>query len=605
MRRGTWSVGLALAGAVCVSLTTSGREPARLAASGGLAAHLPHHAVEGMAVIADRFDEHAAMDLVTFMDQYWREAGNAGFNASIDRVRQRLTASGFEPRQGAGTARPEVWTEEYGKANGWDYSVGTLTLVGQDGQPDEVLLSRERHRVALAINSFSTPPEGLEVPVVDVGDGDKDSDFARADIHGAVVMGKASLRWLWRGALPRGAVGIIGTDLEDYIRPVTADVEAKGLPPRDEWDVLQWGGIPYDEQHRGFGFKATPRAAARIRARLARGPARVRVNITSSFTPGPIRTLVAEIPGTTHPEERIVLAAHIQEPGANDNATGCATQVELARALLAGIRDGRLPAPARTITFLWVDEIRGSMQWMRDHAAEAKSVRYMFALDMTGEDTSKTGGTFLIEKAPDPTAVWNRPSDPHTEWGSGQMKADGITGTLLNDLFLAFCQQRAAGTSWVVRTNPHEGGSDHSPFLRAGIPSLLAWHFPDRFYHSNLDRPGMSSPATMKHVGVSIGATAMFLATAGEQDAASVADLLRTAATARLALERAQGVGLVQKAADRAAAEDTERQVYEAWVKWYGEALDAVLGLPVTAPTASLRASVAAAKQALKQAGTD
>jgi aminopeptidase YwaD len=55
---------------------------------------------------------------------------------------------------------------------------------------------------------------------------------------------------------------------------------------------------------------------------------------------------------------------------------------------------------------------------------------------MTGEDPLKTGGPFLIEKMPDPSAVWARPSDPHTEWGGGQYKAELLKGTLLNDLFL-------------------------------------------------------------------------------------------------------------------------------------------------------------------------
>ena len=48
----------------------------------------------------------------------------------------------------------------------------------------------------------------------------------------------------------------------------------------------------------------------------------------------------------------------------------------------------------------------------------------MFSLDMTGEDTAKTGGTFLIEKQADPSAVWARPSDPHTEWGASEVKAE-------------------------------------------------------------------------------------------------------------------------------------------------------------------------------------
>ena len=30
------------------------------------------------------------------------------------------------------------------------------------------------------------------------------------------------------------------------------------------------------------------------------------------------------------------------------------------------------------------------------------------SLDMVGEDVKKTGGSFLIEKMPDPSAIWTR-----------------------------------------------------------------------------------------------------------------------------------------------------------------------------------------------------
>jgi hypothetical protein len=62
-------------------------------------------------------------------------------------------------------------------------------------------------------------------------------------------------------------------------------------------------------------------------------------------------------------------------------------------------------APGRTLTFIWGDEIRASRQWLTANPDMAKGVQYMFSLDMTGEDTAKTGGTFLIEKQPDPSAV--------------------------------------------------------------------------------------------------------------------------------------------------------------------------------------------------------
>lgn len=560
-----------------------------------LAGRAPAATGARLEALATRFDERAAFDLVTFMDQYWRNAGNAGFNATVDRIRARLEDGGFRTRSGGPAGAPTVHVEEYGSAPGWDHTVGTLTLLGEAGEADEVLLSRERHRVALCINSFSTPPGGTVARIIDVGDASTEAGVAAFDVRGAVVLGNAGAGRLWQLAVVRqGAIGVVSTALEDYIRPGPSEADAR--TPREDWDVLQWSGIPYDETRKSFGFKATPRAAARLRARLARGEARVRVEVASTFAHQPVRTLVAEIPGRTRPDERIVLVAHIQEPGANDNASGCATLLELARALVAGIRDGSLPAPERTLTLLWVDEIRGSRQWLTDHAAEGRQVRYMLSLDMTGEDTAKTGGTFLIEKAPDPSAVWPRPSDPHTEWGGGpSVKAETLKGTLLNDLFLAICQRRAATTGWVVRTNPYEGGSDHAVFLAAGVPSALAWHFPDRFYHSSLDRPVMTDPAVMQHVGVSVGATALILAGASAGEAGEVVDLLEAAADARLDLETIQGRTLVAAAADKAAAAGVETLVRDAWVRWYHEALDEASRLPVgEAP--GLRARIEAAQ---------
>jgi hypothetical protein len=207
---------------------------------------------------------------------------------------------------------------------------------------------------------------------------------------------------------------------------------------------------------------------------------------------------------------------------------------------------------------------------------------------MTGENTALTGGPFLIEKSPDPTAVWDRPSDPHTEWGSSPVKAESLRGTLLNDLFLAVCQR----LPWTVRTNPYEGGSDHSVFLAAGVPSVLAWHFPDRFYHASLDRPDMTDPGEMKNAGVSVAAAALLLAGATPRESMDVVGLLEQAASARLALERRQGADLVKAASDKAAAEATEAAVVAAWRKWYGEAIREVLDLPPTGADAGLRAAV-------------
>ena len=100
--------------------------------------------------------------------------------------------------------------------------------------------------------------------------------------------------------------------------------------------------------------------------------------------------------------------------------------------------------------------------------------------------------------------------------------------------------RRARDTNWVVRTNPYEGGSDHTVFMRAGVPSLLNWHFTDRYYHTNLDTIDKVSAVEMQHVAIVVGTTALFLASADNSDVAPMTALMETAREARLATERKQ-----------------------------------------------------------------
>ena len=559
------SVGVAAAGA---QRTAPASPPASTA--------IPPGAERAYRAIAPRFDTRAAMDVVSFMQQYWRIAGNPGFNASIDRLRDDLVAAGYFPTPDPGTASVRV-DEFPNTARGWDYRVGTVEFEGGAEPP---LLSREQDRVSLAINSFSTPAGGLQAALVDVGAG-RPADFGSRDLKGAVVLGDAALGVLWQEAVRRrGAAGVISTEVARYIRP-----DDPATMSAQQQDLFQWGSIPYDATTKAFGFKASWRAAARMRERLKRSPVAVRVQIESTFYDAPNRTLVAEIPGASAPGERIVMVAHVQEPGANDNASGCATLYALARAVLDAIRSGALPRPDRTLTFMWADEVRGSRQWISSHPDEARRVQYMFAMDMTGEDASKTGGTFLIEKEADPSAVWPRPSDPHTEWGASEVRAESVKGSLLNDLHYAVCRRRARDTGWAVRTNPYEGGSDHTAFRAAGVPSVLNWHFTDRFYHTNQDTLDKVSPNEMQNVGVAVATSAWLLASADESDALSVADLIESAALRRLAVEREQGA---------------DRVIHDAWVKWYGEAFDSVLRLPSRGPTERLRTRVARGKEVLQ-----
>jgi hypothetical protein len=57
---------------------------------------------------------------------------------------------------------------------------------------------------------------------------------------------------------------------------------------------------------------------------------RVKVDVRSSFYDGPNRMVVAEIRGTIRPDERIVMVAHIQEPGKTRRRERCGTLLSLA-----------------------------------------------------------------------------------------------------------------------------------------------------------------------------------------------------------------------------------------------------------------------------------
>jgi aminopeptidase YwaD len=118
-------------------------------------------------------------------------------------------------------------------------------------------------------------------------------------------------------------------------------------------------------------------------------------------------------------------------------------------------------------------------------------------------------------------------------------------------------------------------------FGRAGIPALLDWHFTDRYYHTNMDRPDKVSPEEMKNVGVAVAASAWLLASANEEDARAVRRLIEHAAAKRMELERQNADELARLGKSEI---ETERAVVEAWKKWYAEALESVERLAVSNP---------------------
>ncbi len=501
----------------------------------------------------DAFDGDRARDVVAFMDQYFRLPGNTGFDASIKRVIQELEAAGYQ-NEADGAAGPLTYRLEHRPLQNttWEPVSGSLQVVGMD---EPLLRFRTNHNL-IAMNSFSTPQEGVEAEVVYVGAGTP-ADFAGVDVRGKIVFAETRVGGLFTEAVVnRGALGVIAYRIPAYNRP------------EQNRDLISYSSIPRNEQAKSWGIQLTTNARDRLREAVRAGPVRVRVQVDTRVFESEELTLVADIRGATHPDQRFVFSAHVQEAGANDNASGVGALSEVARVFAEGVRT-RAFTPARTISMIWGDEISSTRRYLEEDADRTAGVMWGLSLDMVGEDTDMTGGTFLIEKMPDPSAVWTRGNDEHTEWGSSPMTVDELTPHYFNDFILNRCLDQGSDSGWVVKTNPFEGGSDHVPFLRAGLPGLLLWHFTDQFYHTDADHIENVSAQTLKNVGVCAAVSAMTLTSADAGVAQALIGELERAALERIEVERVLSLEALS------AGEDSveQRLIIETWGSWYDDAL--------------------------------
>lgn len=498
----------------------------------------------------------SALKTVAFVEGRWRLPGNTGFNESLDHVVAKLASAGYQPESASTDARLTYRVETRPMSQlAWEPVDASLTIAGADS----ALLKFATNRNMLAINSHSTPANGVEAELVDGGNGSPEAlDAAR--VRGKIVFARAPISRLYQLAVvERGAVGVLAYSLPAYLQPEVHTTS------------IQFGRIPQDTLAQGWGMLLSYAARTELERALAAGPVRVKAMAQSRMYPSVDRMVVAEVRGSALPDERFVFSAHVQEPGANDNASGVGAQMEIARALAALVQRDEL-SPGRTVTFLWGNEIAGTRNYLADDSVRTTGVKWGLSLDMVGENTAVTGGTFLIEKMPDPSAIWTRGEDKHSEWGGRPISKDDLTPHFLNDFTLARCNDRATRTGWVVKTNPFEGGSDHTPFLRAGIPAVLFWHFTDVFYHTDNDRLDKVSPETLENVAACALTSAIALANGDGETAREIATELADAAEDRIAVELALGTTAIANGEEAA----LQRDIISTWARWYRDAIATV-----------------------------
>ncbi|MEL6535840.1 MAG: M28 family peptidase [Bacteroidota bacterium] len=524
------------------------------------------------------YNAQNAMASTAYVEQFWRLPGNSGFDSSIYHVEKILLDAGYVKEAEASPEDRLVYRLETRPMEemAWEPVSGTVTLVGEETP----LLDYATNRNMININSLSTPEEGVEAEVVWVKSLGEVEDL---DLEGKIAFVETHPYWAFRaGIFRQGAVGLFTYRLPDYTQPEKHNTS------------IQFSGIPETEES-VFGISLSYSAMTALKAKLEQGTTRVRVILDTKRYESEELTLVAKVRGSQAPEEEFVFSAHVQEPGANDNASGVGCLAESARTAAELLAGGKID-PKRTVTFLWGDEITSTRRYVEEMAEQPIDILWGVSLDMVGQNTDVTGGTFLIEKMPDPSAIWTRGNDQHSEWGGSPMTKEDMFPHFFNDFAIHRTQDEAAATGWVVSENPFEGGSDHVPFLRGDIPGLLFWHFTDVFYHTDNDRIDKVSPETMKHVGVSSLVTALTLTSADQATALAICEETKLAALERLTAEQVES----QKALADTSTLAYETDIIMTWKEWYVEALQTVETVELAGPSAEVAEAIKASQEAVE-----
>lgn len=504
-------------------------------------------------LIRPEFKGDLAYNTVAFVEKYWRVAGNTGFNESVYLIERELQASGYVNEADAAPSDRLVYRIETRKMERptWEPVTASLSIVGEA----QALLRQETNRNMVYLNSFSTPAGGIETEVVHIHTLD---DLQNLDVKGKVVFAEMSARQLYPAAVQRGgAIGLLTYDMPSY------------LQPEKNITSIQFRSLRYDAENEPWAIALSYQAKERLKEAIAKGKKTLHIDIQTKHYASEELTVVANVLGSKLPKESLVFSAHIQEPGANDNASGVGAQLEMASLTAQLMRQGKID-PKRTITYLWGDEIISTRRYIEEKEKRTAEIIWGISLDMVGEDTEKTGGSFLIEKMPDPSAIWTRGDDKHSEWGGRPLSKEDMRPHYFNDFMINMFKLQGQHANWVVNNNPFEGGSDHTPFLRADIPGLLLWHFTDQFYHTDNDRIDKVSKKTLTNVGTAALASAMVLVNGDESTAIGMADLVVTSALTRLTIEFDLGQTLIAKGESTKAK---EIDILETWGNYYTASL--------------------------------
>ncbi|MDD8026749.1 MAG: M28 family peptidase [Acidobacteriota bacterium] len=498
-------------------------------------------------LLVDEVSGDRAFNVDRLLSPYHRIMGSQAF----------LDAAGFLAglAEKSGLSNISVVKQKFEGGLSWNPRAAVLRLI----EPEEEKLA-DFADVTVSLAVFSRSAHAA-AELVDIGDRTSLAALKDLDVAGKIVLTTASPAAAVRYAVwEKGALGVVSC------ASVHADTRFDN--PDQVAYIKVPAGVPSGKAA-PWAFMISPRRYGHLqdvlkRARAAGKAVKVRADIEAEVRDTAEQGyLWAEIEGASIHDQDIVLTAHLDEEStsANDNGSGCASQLEVGRAINALIAAGKISRPKRDIVFWWPNEHASEYQYLREHPGAPRSWLASLNQDMVGARQSL--GSRVQHLVLTPSAVPSYLNDVVESivaslilGNTGFLAAEEAgTPQPFSKPVLAFLGSRERYDAMAV---PHSGGSDHEVFCEGivGVPAVGLINNPDAYIHSSDDDLWNIDRTQLKRNALVVAAATLFLADAGDGDVPLLVQEVYARGVARLGRDLATALAHLRAgvAADRARA---------------------------------------------------